>query len=850
MSIIDQINSIDRLPLVALRGRVVLPGASVPLFIGRERSVASIQHALKNNKLVLCVAQRDEKTDQPQIAELYEYATVVQIVNSAALPDGSIRVITLGIAVVKLNELIEEDQVQWGKFEQTWPIEEAKEGEEVDEELAQLLVQLKKQSSRFFKLDRKATRSKSSLDRLGPLQLCFRILAHLGLKTDEIQEVLAESDLNHFILKILAILEGALEKLEADRKVKSRVKKQMENDQRDYYLNEQMKALQREMGGDDSVKSEMEELEAKLQEKQLPAQAREKAEKELKKLKMMSPMGAEATVVRNYIEWILSIPWDGDRSEEKRDIQDAEAILNADHYALKKPKERILEHLAVHSLTKDLKGPILCLVGPPGVGKTSLVRSIAKSTGREFVRMSLGGVRDEAEIRGHRRTYIGAMPGKIIQSLKKVGTSNPVLLLDEIDKMSTDFRGDPSSALLEVLDPEQNSTFNDHYLDLDYDLSQVMFITTANNRHQIPLPLQDRLEMIEVSGYTEVEKLNIIKRHLLPKQVERHGIKDAQITWVDNALKLVVNRYTRESGVRNLERQMAALCRKIAREVITHQSKGKTISEFKLKVDTRKIQSLLGAPPYKFGVSDSQDEVGLVNGLAYTSWGGNLLQAEVTMMEGNGKLTITGQLGEVMQESARAAMSYVRTRALDLGLEPKFHQDHDFHLHFPEGAIPKDGPSAGVTMVTGLTSAIKGLPVRRDVAMTGEITLRGRVLPIGGLKEKLLAAKRGGIKLVFIPKENEKDLDEVPISITKALEIIAVEKVDEILNRAFIGGSPFVNQDVAAKSSSTQKAAAKKATAKKATTEKATAKKATAKKATAKKATAKKATAKKNSPKN
>ncbi len=836
MSIIDQINSIDRLPLVALRGRVVLPGASVPLFIGRERSVASIQHALKNNKLVLCVAQRDEKTDQPQIAELYEYATVVQIVNSAALPDGSIRVITLGVAIVKLNELIEEDQVQWGKFEQTWPIEEAKKGEEVDEELAQLLVQLKKRSSRFFKLDRKATRSKSSLDRLGPLQLCFRVLAHLGLKTDEIQEVLGESDLNHFVLKVLAILEGALEKLEADRKVKSRVKKQMESDQRDYYLNEQMKALQREMGGDDSVKSEMEELEAKLQEKQLPAQAREKAEKELKKLKMMSPMGAEATVVRNYIEWILSIPWDGDRSEEKRDIQDAEAVLNADHYALKKPKERILEHLAVHSLTKDLKGPILCLVGPPGVGKTSLVRSIAKSTGREFVRMSLGGVRDEAEIRGHRRTYIGAMPGKIIQSLKKVGTSNPVLLLDEIDKMSTDFRGDPSSALLEVLDPEQNSTFNDHYLDLDYDLSQVMFITTANNRHQIPLPLQDRLEMIEVSGYTEVEKLNIIKRHLLPKQVERHGIKDAQITWVDNALKLVVNRYTRESGVRNLERQMAALCRKIAREVITHQSKGKEISEFKLKVDTRKVQSLLGAPPYKFGVSDSQDEVGLVNGLAYTSWGGNLLQAEVTMMEGNGKLTITGQLGEVMQESARAAMSYVRTRALDLGLEPKFHQDCDFHLHFPEGAIPKDGPSAGVTMVTGLTSAIKGLPVRRDVAMTGEITLRGRVLPIGGLKEKLLAAKRGGIKLVFIPKENEKDLDEVPTSITKALEIIAVEKVDEILNRAFIGGSPFVNQETEAKASTTKSATAKKAPAKKAsTTKSATAKKATAKKTSAKK---------------
>ena len=790
MSIADQLSSITRLPLVALRGRVVLPGASEPLFMGRERSVTSVQHALKNDKLILCVAQRDEKTDQPQIADLYEYATVVQIVNSAALPDGSIRILALGVAIVNLTELAEDEDLQWGVIDHSWQMDELENGEELE----QLVKRLRKQATRFFKLDRKTARTKNSLERLTPLSLGFRVLAHLGLSTDDIQALLAEKDVNHFILKILAHLENAIDRLESDRKVKSRVKKQMENDQRDYYLNEQMKAIQKEMGGDDAVKSEMEELEAKIQEKDLPSQAREKVEKEFKKLKMMSPMGAEATVVRNYIEWILSIPWQSERSEEKEDIQDAQSILNADHYALKKPKERILEHLAVHSLTKDLSGPILCLVGPPGVGKTSLVRSIAKSTGREFVRMSLGGVRDEAEIRGHRRTYIGAMPGKIIQSLKKVGTSNPVLLLDEIDKMSTDFRGDPSSALLEVLDPEQNNAFNDHYLDLDYDLSQVMFITTANNRHQIPLPLQDRLEMIQVSGYTEIEKLNIAKRHLLPKQIERHGIKDAQIAWGDSALKLVINRYTRESGVRNLERQIAALCRKITRDVITHKGDGGEISTFKMRVDTRKVQTLLGAPPYKFGVSDAQDEIGLVNGLAYTSWGGNLLQAEVTMMEGNGKLTITGQLGEVMQESARAAMSYVRTRALDLGLEPKFHQDHDFHLHFPEGAIPKDGPSAGVTMVTGLVSAIKGLPVRRDVAMTGEITLRGRVLPIGGLKEKLLAAKRGGIKTVFIPKENEKDLDEVPSSILRVLEIVPVEKADDILQKTFIGGSPFVEK--------------------------------------------------------
>lgn len=786
----EDLKTIERLPLVALRGRVLLPQASESLFIKRERSVASVQTALKSDKLVLCVAQRDIKVAIPTSDDLFALGTIVSIANSSALPDGSIRLLAVGQAVVRIGELSEEDGVQFASFE-TLSFEPQAGSEE---ELEGLADRLRKQATRFFKLDRKVARSKAALDRHStPMSLAFAVLTHLrSLSVEQIQTILSADSLNELIEKLLAHLEEEIERLQTDQRIQSRVKRQMESDQREYYLNEQMKAIQREMGGDESTKSEMEELEAKIQEKELPPAARDKVEKELRKLKMMSPMGAEATVVRNYIEWILSVPW-MERSEEKKDIAAAEEILNADHYALKKPKERILEHLAVHSLTRDLSGPILCLVGPPGVGKTSLVRSIARSTGREFVRMSLGGVRDEAEIRGHRRTYIGAMPGKIIQSLKKVGTSNPVLLLDEIDKMSTDFRGDPSSALLEVLDPEQNGTFNDHYLDLDYDLSQVMFITTANNRHQIPLPLQDRLEMIEVSGYTEVEKLNIIKRHLLPKQLERHGIDSAQITWLDTALKLVVNRYTRESGVRNLERQVAALCRKIAREVITHQTEGGEISTYKLRVDGRQVQRLLGAPPYKFGVSDAQDEVGLVNGLAYTSWGGNLLQAEVTMMEGNGKLTITGQLGEVMQESARAAMSYVRSRSADLGLEAKFHQDYDFHLHFPEGAIPKDGPSAGVTMVTGLVSAIKSLPVRRDIAMTGEITLRGRVLPIGGLKEKLLAAKRGGIKTVFIPKENVKDLDEVPVSVRRSLEVIPVERVDEILTQAFIGASPFVN---------------------------------------------------------
>ena len=857
----DELKMIEHLPLVALRGRVLLPQASESLFIKRERSVASVQHALKGDKLLICVAQRDKDVSKPSVGELYELGTIVSIANSSALPDGSIRLLAVGQAIVKINELIEEDGVQLARFDLvTFDVEKGS-----DDELERMVERLRKQAVRYFKLDRKVAKSKGALDRhKTPLALAFAVLTHLrALSVKTLQEIFSATSLNKLLVRLLGCLEEEIERLQTDQRIQSRVKRQMESDQREYYLNEQMKAIQREMGGDENAKSEMEELEAKIQEKDLPPAAREKVEKELRKLKMMSPMGAEATVVRNYIEWILSIPW-SERSEEKKDIGAAEAILNADHYALKKPKERILEHLAVHSLTRDLSGPILCLVGPPGVGKTSLVRSIARSTGREFVRMSLGGVRDEAEIRGHRRTYIGAMPGKIVQSLKKVGTNNPVLLLDEIDKMSTDFRGDPSSALLEVLDPEQNGTFNDHYVDLDYDLSQVMFITTANNRHQIPLPLQDRLEMIEVSGYTEVEKLNIIKRHLLPKQIERHGIEEAQIKWLDSALKLVVNRYTRESGVRNLERQVAALCRKIAREVISHQAEGGEINTFKMRIDARQVQRLLGAPPYKFGISDAHDEIGLVNGLAYTSWGGNLLQAEVTMMEGAGKLTITGQLGEVMQESARAAMSYVRSRSADLGLEPKFHQDCDFHLHFPEGAIPKDGPSAGVTMVTGLVSAIKGLPVRRDIAMTGEITLRGRVLPIGGLKEKLLAAKRGGIKTVFIPKENLKDLDEVPASVRRALEVIAVERVDEILVQAYVGQSPFVTlgrttsvSEVAvedgaqtrAKKPAAKKPAAKKPAAKKPVAKKSAAKKPVAKKSAAKKPVAKKSAAKKSAAK-
>jgi ATP-dependent Lon protease len=849
----------ERLPLVALRGLVVLPNASVPLFIGRHQSVASVKEALQKDQRIVCVTQRDSKVESPELSDLFSKGTVATIVTSSTIPDGSIRILVTGEEIVEISKIEKEGDLIYASFS---PCIHGK--EDSQDELNQLVSHLKKQCLIYLKLDRKLPKDKGALERVkDPERLIYLALTHLSnLSVEDKYGVLDEENLTQQILRVLAHLEEEIQRLQVDRQIHSRVKKQMERDQRDYYLNEKMKAIQRELGGREEAKGEQDELDTKIADKDLPDVVREKLEREAKKLKLMSPMSAEATVVRNYVEWILSLPW-RDYSDEKRDLVMAENILNEDHYALKKPKERILEHLAVHSLISELKGPILCLVGPPGVGKTSLARSIARCTGREFVRMSLGGVRDEAEIRGHRRTYIGAMPGKIIHSLKKVGTNNPVILLDEIDKMSTDFRGDPSSALLEVLDPEQNNTFNDHYVDLDYDLSQVMFITTANNRHQIPLPLQDRLEMIEVSGYTELEKLHIIKRHLLPKQVQRHGIAEAQISWGDSAIKLIINRYTRESGVRNLERQIAAVCRKIAREVISHKDSGKEIKKFKAKVDSRQVQKFLGPPPYKFGVSDTQDEVGLVNGLAYTSWGGNLLQAECTVMEGNGKLTITGQLGEVMQESARAAMSYVRSRASDLGLEPKFYQNLDIHMHFPEGAIPKDGPSAGVTMATGLISSIKGLAVRKDVAMTGEITLRGRVLPIGGLKEKLLAAKRGGIKTVFIPSENEKDLIEIPSTILRSLEVICVEQVDEILAKAYvIDGGPWKEtthtispEDESEStpsisdnhSTSAEKAptTAKKATPKKATPKKATPKKATPKKATPKKATPKKPTAKK-----
>jgi ATP-dependent Lon protease len=615
-----------------------------------------------------------------------------------------------------------------------------------------------------------------------PSRLADLIVAHLNLKLEDKQEILELPLISRRLEKLLQLMQGEIEILQVEKRIRSRVKKQMERSQKEYYLNEQMQAIQKELGERDEFKTEMQELEEKIKSKKMSKEATGKVKKELKKLKMMSPMSAEATVVRNYIDWILSLPW-SDVTEDKIDMVESERVLNRDHYGLEKVKERILEYLAVQALVDKIKGPILCLVGPPGVGKTSLAQSIAHAMGRKFVRISLGGVRDEAEIRGHRRTYIGALPGKIVQSLKKAGSSNPVFLLDEVDKMSMDFRGDPSAALLEVLDPEQNSTFNDHYLDLDYDLSKVMFITTANSLYSIPVPLQDRMEIIRLEGYTELEKFNIAKVHLIPKQMTAHGLTKDNLEIGDNALKNIIRCYTREAGVRSLEREIAGVCRKVAKEVV---AKGKN---HKVKV-TSMLEKYLGVVRYRHSVKEQESQIGLTTGLAWTEVGGEILVTEVTVVPGKGKLTITGKLGDVMQESAQAAMSYVRTRSGALGLKKDFYQYVDIHIHVPEGATPKDGPSAGITLATSIVSALLRIPVHSTVAMTGEITLRGRVLPIGGLKEKTLAAHRAGIKKVLCPKENEKDLKDIPDKIRRELKIVLVEHMDQVLKEALVLKDP------------------------------------------------------------
>ena len=771
---------LERFPLLPLRDIVIFPHMVVPLFVGREKSILALEAAMNGAKNIFLAAQKNAKIEDPKAEDVYSEGTVCQIIQLLKLPDGTVKVLVEGknrgtiVAHLPCSDyfLVEVDVVS--ENSQATPRMEA------------LMRSVVSTFERYVKLTKNS--SSDVLNTINgssePSLLADTVVAQLNLKISDKQEILATADVAERLEKLLALMESEIEILQIEKKIHGRVKKQMEKAQREYYLNEQMRAIQKELGNKDEFKQEILNLEEKVQKLGLSKEAKQKALSELKKLKLMSSMSAEAAVVRNYVDWMVSLPWDK-FTREKRDIKEAAAVLNADHYGIEKVKERILEYLSVTSLVKKLKGPILCLVGPPGVGKTSLARSIARATGRNFVKMSLGGVRDEAEIRGHRRTYIGAMPGKIIQNLKKSGSNNPVFLLDEIDKMSSDFRGDPASALLEVLDPEQNAVFNDHFLDVDYDLSNVMFITTANSLHTIPRPLLDRMEVIRLEGYIEPEKLNIAQKYLVKKQMTAHGLKEGEISVTDRAILEIIRYYTREAGVRNLEREIAAVCRKIAHGIAKSGKK-------RLTIQPKQVREYLGIRRYKFGSAESADAVGMVTGLAWTEVGGELLCIEVAVLPGKGKLTITGKLGEVMQESAHAAMTYVRSRAQILGLERDFYQNVDIHIHVPEGAIPKDGPSAGITMATAIISALTRRPVRRDIAMTGEITLRGRVLPIGGLKEKLLAARRGDIKRVIIPKENEKDLLEIPKEVTSGIVIKPVVHMDEVLVLALLDTSETV----------------------------------------------------------
>ncbi len=766
----------DLLPLLPLRDIVIFPHMVTPLFVGRPRSISALESAMEKDKTIFLATQKDPKNDDPGQDDIYDVGTIGQVIQMLKLPDGTVKVLVEGKTRGRITRLLDRDDCFFVGCEQL------PDSETDSAELQALIRSVNDAFENYVNLSKKVpsevVASVRGIDQAG--RLADTIIAQLNIRIAEKQEILATFDTVERLERLLAIIEREVEILQIEKKIRTRVKNQMERSQKEYYLNEQMRAIQKELGEKDEFKQELRELEEKIGKKRMSREATEKALAELRKLKMMSPMSAEATVVRNYLDWLLALPWKKG-TRDRLDIVRAEQVLEADHYGLKKVKERILEYLAVQALAKKIKGPILCLVGPPGVGKTSLGRSIARAMGRKFVRVSLGGVRDEAEIRGHRRTYIGAMPGKIIQGLRKVQVKNPVFLLDEIDKMSTDFRGDPSSALLEVLDPEQNTTFGDHFLDVEYDLSSVMFVTTANTLHTIPRPLQDRMEIIRIEGYTEEEKLHIARRYLIPKQLEAHGLKAGQVKFSDSAIYEILRRYTREAGVRSLEREIANICRKIAREIVRSQNKEKVFH-----VGATQIRKYLGVPRYQFGVRGEKEKIGLVTGLAWTEFGGELLTIEVVALPGQGKLTVTGKLGEVMRESAQAAMSYVRSRWRELGLEEDFYHKLDIHIHVPEGAIPKDGPSAGITMATALASILTGRPVRPDLAMTGEITLQGRVLAIGGLKEKLLAARRGGIGKVLIPKENEKDLEDVPAQVRKELVIVAVEHMDEVLAEALL----------------------------------------------------------------
>ena len=769
----------SRVPLLPLRDIIVFPHMVVPLFVGRQRSIKALEEATQKQSLIFLSSQKDAKTNDPTEEDIYKIGTLGSVVQMLKLPDGTVKVLIEGKRRAKVAQFIANSDFFLVDVEDTPEVIER------NTEVEALVREVHTTFENYVKLKKKIppemVMSVSSIDEPG--RLADTIVAHLGIKLEDRQNLLESLNAAERLEKVLGHMRAEIEILEVERRIRSRVKKQMERSQKEYYLNEQMRAIQKELGEKDEFKNEIQEIEEKLKQKKLSAEAKDKVEKELKKLKMMSPMSAEATVVRNYIDWIISLPWN-DFTDDKLDINEAERVLEDDHYGLEKVKERILEYLAVQSLVGKIKGPILCLVGPPGVGKTSLGRSIARATGRKFVRVSLGGVRDEAEVRGHRRTYIGALPGKIIQSMKKAGSSNPVFLMDEIDKMSTDFRGDPSSALLEVLDPEQNTTFNDHYLDLDYDLSKVMFITTANTLDRIPRPLQDRMEIIRIAGYTELEKLSIAKKYLLDKQKEANGLTTDNVVFTDNAILGVVRHYTKEAGVRSLEREIAAICRKVAVEVVRRDRNAH------IQIGSKSLHKYLGPVKFRYSKAETEVKIGVTTGLAWTELGGELLATEVTIMPGKGQLIITGKLGDVMQESAQAAMSYVRSRATELGLEKDFYQKLDVHIHVPEGAIPKDGPSAGITMATSLVSALMKIPVHNDLAMTGEITLRGTVLPIGGLKEKVLAAHRAGIKKVLIPSENEKDIEEIPATVLKTVELELVSHMDQVLKKALVLEDP------------------------------------------------------------
>lgn len=770
---------IQSVPLLALRELVVFPQQVVPLFVGREKSVRAIEESQKENKLIMLSAQKDARTSNPGQKDIFEIGTLGEVVQLIRLADGPIKVLVEGKHRAKIRKFLQEDEYMMVEVEQLNP------STDVSTELKALMRSVNTTFESYVKLGKKVNPEMimqvNAIE--DPSRLADAIVVQLNIKLEDKQEILEIIDPKERLEKILAHMKSEIEILQVEKRIRSRVKKQMEKTQKEYYLNEQMRAIQKELGDKDDFRNEVQELEDQLRAKDMPEEPREKTEKEIRKLKMMSPMSAEATVVRNYVDWMLALPWN-ELSEAEIDIEKAKGVLEADHYGLEKVKERILEYLAVQKLVGKVKGPILCLVGPPGVGKTSLGKSVGKATGREFVRVALGGVRDEAEVRGHRRTYIGALPGKIVQSLKKAGKSNPVFLLDEIDKMSTDFRGDPSSALLEVLDPEQNTTFNDHYLDCDYDLSRIMFICTANTLHTIPEPLMDRMEIIRLSGYTELEKLAIAKRYLVPKQLKENGLEENNVNFDDSALVQLVRRYTREAGVRNLERMVATLCRKAAVEVVEHGA------DHSVSFDMENLAQFIGQPKFRYGVGEDEHQVGTATGLAWTEKGGELLVIETAILPGKGRLQITGKLGDVMQESARAALSYVRSRAEVLGLPRDFYDKVDIHVHVPEGAIPKDGPSAGITMATSLVSALTGVPIDRQIAMTGEITLRGNVLPIGGLKEKALAAHRGGITRICIPKENENDIEDIPSTVRDQLEFIPVAHVDEVLYNSLITEDP------------------------------------------------------------